>query len=187
VIKISSWMDSLESILYLSDLTMWTSRKGICTKTIVLRNFWLGGKGIEETEIPGVINEKSIIERHEVFARYHDSIMGHLGVERTLMAMSFRGHAWTGMRQNVSNWIGECEICHKIKYQRLPDSEDYVEHHLYSLSPLTTPSVDTLGALKEDENENCLIKVIVDNFSKLIGLYPAKNTTSKDYFGALLQ
>ena len=50
------------------------------------------------------------------------------------------------------------------------------EYHLYSLSPLTSLSVNTPGPLKEDENENCFIIVVVDNFSKLIGLYPAKKT-----------
>ena len=60
-----------------------------------------------------------------------------------------------------------------------------MEHHLYSLFPLTSLSVDKLGPLKVDENGNSFIIVIVDNFSKLVGLYPAKNTTSKDYLGAL--
>ena len=59
---------------------------------IVSRVFRLGGEGIEETEFPAVLNEEDesggeealdeygIIERHEVFARYHNSIVGHLGV-----------------------------------------------------------------------------------------------------------
>ena len=62
-----------------------------------------------------------------------------------------------------------------------------MEHHLYSLSPLTSLSVDSLGPLKVDENGNSYIIVVVHNFFKLIGLYPAKNTTSKDNVGALLQ
>ena len=73
--------------------------------------------------------------------------------------------------QDVKIWIG---VCLKIKYQRSPDWEDQVEHHLFSLSPLTSLSVDTLGPLKVDENGNSFIIVIVDNFSKLIVLYPAK-------------
>jgi hypothetical protein len=162
----------------------------------ISRIFRLGGEG---TEFPAILNEEDefggeekldeygIIERHEVFARYHNSIVGHLGVERTLKAMSLGGHSWAGMRQNVKKWIGECGICQKIKYQRSPDWKDRVEHHLYSLSPLTSLSVDMLGPLKVDGNGNSFIIVIVDNFSKLIGLYPAKNTTSKDYLGALLQ
>ena len=40
-----------------------------------------------------------------------------------------------------------------------------MEHHLYSLSPLTSLSVDTLGPLKFDKNGNSFIIVIVDNFS----------------------
>ena len=46
---------------------------------------------------------------------------------------------------------------------------------LFAIS-LTSLSVDTLGTLKEDENGNSFVIVIVDNFSKLIGLqvYPAR-------------
>ena len=49
--------------------------------------------------------------------------------------------------------------------------------------------MDTLVPLKEDENDgNSFVIVIVDKFSKLIGLYPAKNTTtSKEYIHELLQ
>ena len=92
-----------------------------------------------------------------------------------------------GCAKTSKSGIDECGICQKIKYQRSPDWEDQVEHHLYSLSSLTSLSVDTLGPLKLDENGNSFIIVIVDNFSKLIELYPAKNTTSKDCLGELLQ
>ena len=61
-----------------------------------------------------------------------------------------------------------------------------MDHHLYSLDPLISLSVDTLGPLKEDELGNRFIIVIMDNFS-LIGLYPAQNTTSKEFVHALLQ
>ena len=43
------------------------------------------------------------------------------------------------------------------------------------------------NSMKEDESGNCFIIVIVDNFSKLVGLYPAQNTTSKEFVRALLQ
>jgi hypothetical protein len=41
--------------------------------------------------------------------------------------------------------------------------------------------------LKEEESGNRFITVIVDNFSKLVGLYPAQNTTSKEFVRALIQ
>ena len=58
---------------------------------------------------------------------------------------------------------------------------------VYNLNRLTSLSVDTLGPLKEDELGNRIIIVIVDNFSKLVGLYPARSTTSKEFVHALLQ
>ena len=64
-----------------------------------------------------------------------------------------------------------------------------MDHHHYSLDPLVSLSVDTLGSLKEDELDpgNRFIIAIVDNFSKLVGLYPARNTTSKEFVHTLLQ
>ena len=94
---------------------------------------------MEQTEYPGEIEEEGqvggekyfeeygIVERHEIFSRDHNSIVGHHGVdahhgvERTLKVMSLGSHAWVGMRRNVFNWRGECSICQKIKFQRLPE------------------------------------------------------------------
>ena len=78
------------------------------------------------------------------------------------------------MRQDVTRMISECSIRQKLKYQREPNWEDAVDHHLYSLDPLTSLSVDTLGPLKEDKSGNRFIIVIVDNFSELVGLYRPK-------------
>ena len=83
--------------------------------------------------------------------------------------------------------IFECSICQKLKYQRKPNREDAVNHHLYSLDHLVSLSVDTLGLLKEDETGNRFIIVIVNNFSKLVRLHPAQNTTSKEFVRALIQ
>ena len=62
-----------------------------------------------------------------------------------------------------------------------------MDHHLYSLDLLTSLSVDTLGPLKEDELGNRFIIVIVEKFSKFVGLYPARRTTSKEDVHARLQ
>ena len=58
----------------------------------------------QEIEVEGQVvgdeyfKEYGIVERCEVFSRYHNSIVGHHGVERILKAISLRGHAWAGMR-----------------------------------------------------------------------------------------
>jgi cleavage and polyadenylation specificity factor subunit 1 len=59
-------------------------------------------------------------ERHAIFAKFHNSMVGHFGVEHTLKAMSLEGHEWRGMRRDVKDWISECGICQKIKPQRDP-------------------------------------------------------------------
>ena len=47
--------------------------------------------------------------------------------------------------------------------------------------------MDALGPLPEDENGFSFIVVIVDSFSKFVGLYPARSMTSKDFIGAPMQ
>jgi hypothetical protein len=101
--------------------------------------------------------------------------------------MALAGHEWHGMRHDVTQWINECGICQKVKYQRDPGWQDDIDHHLYSLKPLASLSVDTLGPLPEDEDGNKYIVVIVDNFSKFIGLYATKNVASEDYIRAFIQ
>jgi hypothetical protein len=86
-----------------------------------------------------------------------------------------------------TDWISECGVCQKIKYQRDPNWEDEVEHHLYSLDPLHTLSLDTLGPLPEDELGNKYVILIMDNFNKFVGLYPSKSTAAKECVEALLQ
>ena len=69
--------------------------------------------------------------------------------------------------QIISQWIGECVICQKIKYR-----PNEVVHHLYRLTPLASLSVDALGPLKQNENGNSFIIAIICNFSKLCGIWP---------------
>ena len=58
--------------------------------------------------------------------------------------------------------------------ERPANWEDMVEHHLYSVAPLSELSIDTLGPSPEDESGMRYIILIVDNFSKFIGLYPSE-------------
>ena len=61
-----------------------------------------------------------------------------------------------------------------------------MEHHLYSVAPLSELSIDTLGSLPEDEAGMRYIILIVDNFSKFVGLYPANSTSTREFVKAFL-
>ena len=90
------------------------------------------------------------------------------------------------MKEQLKKYIAECTNCQKIKWQRPENWEDIVEHHLYSVAPLSELSIDTLGPLPEDEAGMRYIIFIVDNFSTFVCLYPANSTSTRDFVKAFL-
>jgi len=83
--------------------------------------FWLGGEEMMDAEISGDIESENRegalrlenipeVDKHGIFARYHNSIVGHLGVERTLKALIFEGHGGAGMHRDIIRMISECCI-----------------------------------------------------------------------------
>ena len=87
----------------------------------------------------------------EVFEKFHKLVVGHLECDLTYKALKFSGHNWMGMKDQLKKYIYECTICQKIKWQIPENGKDLVDHHLYSVSPLSEISIDTLGPLPEDE------------------------------------
>ena len=69
----------------------------------VERIFRLGGEDLYllDRECPG-LEEKDLSERFEIFAKYHNSIVGHFGIGNTLKAMSLGGQQWKGMQKDVT-------------------------------------------------------------------------------------
>jgi Integrase zinc binding domain/Integrase core domain len=188
--------DGMTRVFRTEYATFYSFKRSVHVDDTILRIFRLEGEGMTPAD-EGQIESDSEdyewlepvgpIESHAIFAKFHNSSVGHFGVENTLKTMAAMGHGWRGMRKDVRNWISECAICQKIKYQRDPQWQDALEHHLHRLKPLASLSIDTLGPLPEDEHGNSYVIVIVDNFSKFIGLYPARRTTSEEFVRALLQ
>ena len=113
-------------------------------------------------------------------------MVGYLGCDRTHKVLKFSGHNWVGMKEELKKNISECKIRQKINWQRPANWEDMVEHHLYSVAPLSELSIDTLGPLPEDESRIRYIILIVDNFSRFVGLYPANSTSTLEFIKAFL-
>ena len=121
-----------------------------------------------------------------VFEKFHNSVVDRLGCDRTYKALKLSGHHWVGMKEELKKYISECTICQKIKWQRPANWEDMVEHHLYSIASLSELSIDTLAPWPEDESGMRYIILIVDNFSKFVGLYPETSTSMLDFVKAFL-
>jgi Integrase zinc binding domain len=82
-----------------------------------------------EDEDNEVLDALGPIERHNIFSKFHNAMVGHFGVERTLKAMAKGGQGWREMRLDVTEWINKCGICQEIKYRRDPHWEDEYERH----------------------------------------------------------
>ena len=139
----------------------------------------------QEDEVKDNLEDKDLNERFEIFSKYHNSIVGHFWDRQ-----HFECHVVGG-----ATMAGHAKRRHKmdrgmynLSEDQIANRGDAIGHHIYHLDPLASLSVDTLGPLPEDENGFSFIVFIVNNFSKIVGLYPARRTTSKDNFiGALLQ
>ncbi len=60
-------------------------------------------------------------QMRELIGAVHNSIVGHLGVERTFEKLVAQGHAWKYMREHVKYFIRNCcPLCQKMSQLRTP-------------------------------------------------------------------
>jgi len=50
-------------------------------------------------------SEVSLQEKQAIFEQSHNSVIGHLGVDRTYKALKLRGHNWKGIREDFISAI----------------------------------------------------------------------------------
>ena len=97
--------DGLTRVLSLSSVEIPKLKCHMFVEDRITRNLRLAGEGMMVAEIPGdiefedeegALGLKDIVEveKHGIFARYHNSIVSHFGAERTLKALSLSGHGW---------------------------------------------------------------------------------------------
>ena len=119
-------------------------------------------------------SEKLPRDIYKLISKYHNSFIGHGGVDRTLQKLSHDGHTWDKMRAHVSMFIRKlCPCCEKMSYLKTPICA--IPYTLASYSPMERVSIDTIGPLPSDDRGNCYIIVIIDNFSRFVELYPVPN------------
>ena len=115
--------------------------------------------------------------REQLFLAYHASLFGgHLGRNRTLARLSHRFY-WSGMSDDVKDWLGECTICMKRK---LPMATG---HH-NQLGSIPTGhrwdriAMDILDICDPTPDGYRYILVIADFFSKWTKAFPIKNKSA---------
>lgn len=51
--------------------------------------------------------------KHGIIRSFHNEVIGHMGVDRTLNLLIDNGHSWPDIRKYVENFIKHCPCCQK--------------------------------------------------------------------------
>ena len=110
--------------------------------------------------------------RQELFLAYHTSLFGgHLGRTRTLARLSHRFY-WSGMSDDVGEWLRQCTICMKRKSptgHHHPLGNIPTGHHWDRIT------MDILDVCDQTPVGYRYILVIADYFSKWTEAFPIKD------------
>ena len=135
--------------------------------------------------IPEVFPRRIPDEHYSVISDFHNSTVGHFGVEKTLGNIFQGGKKWKGMRKHVRQFIQQCPLCQKLRETHLAIKTRPFTTASYT--PMEVLNIDTIGPVDPDEDGNTFILVIIDCFTRWVELFPTPDTSAKSAADALLQ
>ena len=169
----------------------WAEVKGLCLE---LRLLWHHRNNLSP-DVNGVIwrkrsspsSELQLLvpkpAREQLFLAYHTSLLGgHLGHNRTLARLSHRFY-WSGMADDVKDWLGQCTVCMKRK------SPTCLHHPLGNIPTghrWDRIAMDILDVCDPTPDGYRYILVIADYFSKWTEAFPIKNKCTDTVADALV-
>ena len=122
--------------------------------------------------------------KYILHAAHGTPFSGHLGLQRTIDAIYSQGYVWSGIYDDVKEFIECCPACQKTRLRR------HVEVEMKTTmvdQPFHTICIDTLGPLTEDTAHGYkYIIVLVDAFTRWVELYPSASTDAKSAADALI-
>ena len=126
------------------------------------------------------------IQPEEVLKLVHGKRMGHFGIRKTwkLLNEHFPGHHIP--YKVVEEFVMTCPICQKDRL----GMADTLEPVVLTLKPERRRSmvgVDTLTITPPDEVGNSYATVVINHFTKLVGIYPSKTHDATSTATALFQ
>ena len=158
------------------------------------------GTGLSEEQILSAFDEVEIDEEEsnilstsrisypqeyaDILGQFHNSEVGHFGVEKTVNLLVTKGFRWDYMRQHVKAFIKHCPCCQVMS--QLKPAIHTLPFTTASYNPMESLNVDTIGPLPADEDGYEYILVVIDRFSRWIELYPTKDVSAKSGAKALL-
>lgn len=115
-------------------------------------------------------NVKEYLRQQEIIKGYHEGKTNHRGINECYLALSSK-YYWPKMKECISKYISECNICGQAKYDRNPIRQRFLIVPPPS-KPLQTVHLDLFTV----QNEKYL--TIIDAFSKYAQAYHLKDSTA---------
>jgi len=112
-------------------------------------------------------------ERVETISQFHNSTVGHHGIDRTVRLLTEKGHTWKNLRMHVSRFVKRCPCCQKMSHLTT-----VISAHRFTMAapgPFMRINIDRIGPLPESAAGHTSILVIIDCFSRFVTLFPVKD------------
>ena len=116
-------------------------------------------------------------EKRVIIAGVHNGLAGHNGIQITRSRLTEQGHQWKGMMTHIRQFLSECPYCQKGSTR--PSDVQTAPYTVSSRKPMIVRAIDTLGPFPQDEEGYTHVVSIIDMFSRLLCLYPVKDTTAE--------
>ncbi len=114
--------------------------------------------------------------KQKVIATFHDAdLAAHLGRRKTYNKLEQRVF-WHGMSRDVDQYVSKCIKCVQSKS---PHIKPVPSRPVTSEAPWEVLSVDFLGPYAKSNKSNRYIFVVLDIFTKFVGIYPLRDATTK--------
>ena len=140
---------------------------------------------------PATHEEESVVipahnSLEEMLQSVHGGVMGHMGTRRTWHMLNefYPGHHIP--YRFVDDFVSSCPLCQKTRL-KMESSLKPITRFLKPPHRRSIVGVDTLTVTPADKDGNELLIVIVNHFTKLTGIYPAKSHTALTAAESLLK
>ena len=111
----------------------------------------------------------------------HNTVVGHYGLERTLIRFKDLKDTWEYQRQDVGYYIDHCPCCQKMNILKIP-----IHAHDFTTStctPMERLNIDFIGPFPDQG----YILIIVDTFTLGVELYHTADATGLSAAECLLE
>jgi hypothetical protein len=122
---------------------------------------------------------------YNVISRFHNELVGHFGVERTIAALEAAGHKWKGRRTHVTQFCRQCALCQKLNYTR----PIVIAQPIYiggEMRPMNRLCVDTVEIVLTADGYRYVLG-IMDSFTRWIELFALTTLEAPEAANCLIQ